>query len=146
MAWSCSGESNAELVAKLQAAGIVTSPEVRDAMLATDRAHFCPREEEDGARAGAAAAPMARPKKKKKNSTYQYGPYADAPQALGFKVTISAPHIHATALEALRSHVVAGSPQCPESSPESLAERRASGTQRPRRVLDVGSGSGVLVL
>ena len=102
MAWCCSGNSNGELVERLEAAGIVNDPRVKAAMLATDRGHFCPA---DGPR--------------KKNSTYQYGPYADAPQAIGHKVTISAPHIHATCLEALADHA---------AGPGS-------------RVLDVGSSS-----
>ena len=111
MAWLCSGSSNTEMVEKLCEAGIVTSPIVRESMLATDRAHFCVQSTPKKAKA------------KKESSSYAYGPYADAPQAIGNKVTISAPHIHATALQAL-SDVV---------------------TKPGSRVLDVGSGSGVLV-
>eukprot|EP00967_Tisochrysis_lutea_P117584 scaffold190266_cov23-Tisochrysis_lutea.AAC.1 len=59
----------------------------------------------------------------KVSQSYQYGPYADAPQSLGFGVTVSAPHAHATALEALAEVLV------------------APGTV----VLDVGSGSGILL-
>lgn len=47
--------------------------------------------------------------------------YMDAPQRIGYSVTISAPHMHAHALELLRDHLVAG-----------------------ERALDVGSGSGYL--
>lgn len=35
-------------------------------------------------------------------------PYTDAPQGIGFGVTISAPHMHAHALELLREHLVKG--------------------------------------
>lgn len=48
-------------------------------------------------------------------------PYMDAPQRIGYGVTISAPHMHAHALELLREHLVPG-----------------------ERALDVGSGSGYL--
>ncbi|EFJ52431.1 hypothetical protein VOLCADRAFT_56082, partial [Volvox carteri f. nagariensis] len=50
-------------------------------------------------------------------------PYQDAPQALGFGATISAPHMHAACVEL-------------------LAEQLRPGA----RVLDVGSGSGYLTL
>lgn len=61
-------------------------------MEATDRKHYCPL-----------------------NS------YVDAPQSIGYEVTISAPHMHAFALELLENHIIPGN-----------------------RVLDVGSGSGYL--
>jgi protein-L-isoaspartate(D-aspartate) O-methyltransferase len=49
-------------------------------------------------------------------------PYADRPQSIGFGVTISAPHMHALAVEAL-------APMC----------------QAGAKVLDVGCGSGYLL-
>lgn len=48
-------------------------------------------------------------------------PYRDAPQGIGFGVTISAPHMHAHALELLKDKLETGT-----------------------RALDVGSGSGYL--
>ena len=63
-------------------------------MLDTDRADFCP-----------------------------YNPYDDCPQSIGFNATISAPHMHAFALEAA----------LPFINPD-----------QAQRVLDVGSGSGYL--
>eukprot|EP00873_Tetraselmis_striata_P013352 jgi/Tetstr1/433616/TSEL_022881.t1 len=113
MSWTagCSGGSNEELVARLAAAGLVSTPAVRAAMLATDRALYVPPGDP-----GSAAAAAGR-------GGYQYGPYADAPQSIGSKVTISAPHIHATCLEAL-----AGALRTPGA-----------------RVLDVGCGSGILL-
>lgn len=52
-----------------------------------------------------------------------HNPYDDAPQSIGYNVTISAPHMHAFALEASVSFIKFNEPQ---------------------RVLDVGSGSGYL--
>ena len=53
----------------------------------------------------------------------KFNPYYDAPQAIGYGVTISAPHMHAYALELLEDKLVEGS-----------------------RALDVGSGSGYLTV
>lgn len=50
-------------------------------------------------------------------------PYTDAPQGIGYGVTISAPHMHAHALELLKNHMTNGS-----------------------RALDVGCGSGYLTV
>lgn len=71
--------------------GMLKSAAVRNAMLAVDRADFCP-----------------------------VGPYFDCPQGIGYNATISAPHMHAFALE------------------ESLKVKNV------RRILDIGSGSGYL--
>jgi protein-L-isoaspartate(D-aspartate) O-methyltransferase len=106
-AWTCSGGSNAALVANLHAAGFAADPRVRRAMLATDRALFVPPLRLD----------------QRKSKTYEYGPYCDSPQPLGYKATVSAPWIHAVALTELADHVV-----------------------RPgARVLDVGCGSGIMM-
>ncbi|KAK4946427.1 hypothetical protein LTR10_014626 [Elasticomyces elasticus] len=75
MAWRCSGRTNAELIANLFNAGLITSPRVRDAMTSVDRAHYCP------------SSPLAA--------------YEDSPQPIGFSATISAPHMHASACESL---------------------------------------------
>ncbi|CAD6577172.1 MAG: hypothetical protein CYPHOPRED_000180 [Cyphobasidiales sp. Tagirdzhanova-0007] len=72
MAWQCSGTSNLELVNNLRKAGIITSQRIADAMKATDRKFYV--------RAGTDA-------------------YEDSPQVIGFGATISAPHMHAHALE-----------------------------------------------
>ena len=107
MAWRCSAEDNAGLVRNLQHAGLLCDPASVEAMLRTDRAHFVPPLDPS----------------ERVSSTYAYGPYADSPQPLGHKVTISAPHMHAVALDALSERI-----RAPAS-----------------RVLDVGSGSGVLL-
>jgi len=97
MAWRCSGRSNAELINNLFSRGLITAPRVRDAMSAVDRAHYCP------------SSPQSA--------------YEDSPQTIGFKATISAPHMHASACESLLGHL-------PENG--------------GARVLDIGSGSGYL--
>lgn len=92
MAWSSHGSSNETLVAALVSGGLLRTAALARAMAAVDRANYCEHE-----------------------------PYQDAPQALGYGATISAPHMHAICLEAL-----------------------APALQPGARVLDVGSGSGYL--
>ncbi|KAJ8099933.1 protein-L-isoaspartate O-methyltransferase [Lipomyces tetrasporus] len=93
MAWRCSAATNAGLVDNLVTANILSTPRIIAAMKATDRAHYSPRR-----------------------------PYDDCPQSLGFGATISAPHMHAHALESLAPMLKPGA-----------------------SVLDIGSGSGYLV-
>mmetsp|Transcript_151396 Transcript_151396/g.263908 ORF Transcript_151396/g.263908 Transcript_151396/m.263908 type:complete len:432 (-) Transcript_151396:38-1333(-) len=81
-----------ELIYVLRSAGTINKDEVEQAMLATDRRHYAPR-----------------------------SPYVDAPQQIGYGATISAPHMHAHALELLSESLRPGA-----------------------RVLDVGCGSGYL--
>lgn len=92
MAWRSHGKSNMELIRNLRANGIIRSDVVEQAMLAVDRADYSER-----------------------------NPYMDAPQGIGYGVTISAPHMHAHALELLKDKLTPG-----------------------ERALDVGSGSGYL--
>ncbi|KAK9468149.1 protein-L-isoaspartate O-methyltransferase [Lipomyces arxii] len=93
MAWRCTSSSNSGLVDNLTNAQILKSPQIINAMRSTDRAFFSPR-----------------------------SPYQDAPQSIGHGATISAPHMHAMALESLQQYLHPGA-----------------------TVLDVGSGSGYLV-
>ncbi|KAJ1968240.1 hypothetical protein H4R35_006484 [Dimargaris xerosporica] len=92
MAWRCTGTTNDELVSNLKASGIVQTPRVEQAMRAVDRRFYCPDE-----------------------------PYNDSPGFIGSNATISAPHMHAYALEHLERYLQPG-----------------------MRALDVGSGSGYL--
>ncbi|XP_054490289.1 protein-L-isoaspartate(D-aspartate) O-methyltransferase-like isoform X2 [Agelaius phoeniceus] len=64
MAWTSSGKTHAELVNNLYKKGIVKSQRVFDVLLATDRGHYI-----------------------------KYFPYMDSPQSIGYKATISAPHM-----------------------------------------------------
>jgi protein-L-isoaspartate(D-aspartate) O-methyltransferase len=92
MAWRSSGLTNRQLIENLQANGIIKSLKVAEAMKAIDRAKYC-----------------------------RNNPYMDSPQGIGYAVTISAPHMHAHALELISDKLVEGA-----------------------HVLDVGSGSGYL--
>lgn len=92
MAWRSSGASNEGLVANLVQNKLIESSRVQEAMLKVDRAHFAP------------------------SSAYE-----DSPQPIGYGATISAPHMHASACEALLPHLGPGA-----------------------KVLDIGSGSGYL--
>ncbi|KAI8799614.1 protein-L-isoaspartate O-methyltransferase 1 [Cladochytrium replicatum] len=97
MAWRCSGRSHDELVSNLASARILRNPRAIAAIRAVDRANYLPDRSPSTA-------------------------YMDAPQSIGFNATISAPHMHAYALEHLCDFVQPGA-----------------------SVLDVGSGSGYLV-
>lgn len=92
MAWRSHGRNNADLIRQLRENHIIRSDRVAQAMLAVDRGHYI-----------------------KRNA------YQDSPQMLGYGVTISAPHMHAYALELLQEQL-----------------------QEGKRALDVGSGSGYL--
>ncbi|EDW83762.1 uncharacterized protein Dwil_GK13781 [Drosophila willistoni] len=92
MAWRSVGASNEDLIRQLKEYGVIGSDAVAKAMIETDRKFYSPR-----------------------------NPYMDAPQPIGGGVTISAPHMHAFALEYLRDHLQPGA-----------------------HILDVGSGSGYL--
>jgi len=96
MAWRSHGTTNEELVSKLRANGVIESDKVEQVMKSVDRGDFC---------------------KSKSN------PFSDAPQGIGHSVTISAPHMHAYALELLKSQLKEGN-----------------------KALDVGSGSGYLTV
>ncbi|XP_049595369.1 l-isoaspartyl protein carboxyl methyltransferase, like [Syngnathus scovelli] len=92
MAWMSSGKTHQELITRLRDHGVIQSDRVFSAMLATDRGIY----------------------------SRDY-PYADSPQSIGFQATISAPHMHAHALELLSDKLTEGA-----------------------SALDVGSGSGYL--
>jgi len=93
MAWRSSGFSNDELISNLKSSNIIQSSTVENAMRSVDRNNYAPS-----------------------------NPYMDSPQSIGYQATISAPHMHAYALEILRPHV----------------------EEDGARVLDVGCGSGYL--
>jgi len=92
MAWRSHGRSNEELISNLKKHEIIKCSRVEEAMKSVDRGDYS------------------------KNN-----PYNDSPQGIGYGVTISAPHMHAQALEYLSEHLKEGS-----------------------TCLDVGSGSGYL--
>jgi len=118
-AWRSSGSSNDELVSNLKAKHVVISPRVEKVLRATDRAEYVTHVEDV---TKAVPADYA---------------YADSPQTIKNRgksskdglvhggITISAPHMHAYALELLQSKIVPGA---------------------KLRILDVGSGSGFVTV
>ncbi|RDB27964.1 Protein-L-isoaspartate(D-aspartate) O-methyltransferase [Hypsizygus marmoreus] len=94
MAWRCTGNSNRELITNMANSGILRSEEAIKAMSHVDRVRYV-----------------------KHPSTA----YEDCPQTIGYGATISAPHMHAYAIEHLLPYLRPGA-----------------------KVLDVGSGSGYL--
>ncbi|XKL66862.1 hypothetical protein PGB90_010282 [Kerria lacca] len=94
MAWRSHGRSNLDLIKNLKENGIIKSEKVESTMKQVDRANYVVTD-----------------------------PYIDAPQSIGYGVTISAPHMHAYALELLKDKLVNG-----------------------EKALDVGSGSGYLTV
>ncbi|OTF80166.1 protein-L-isoaspartate(D-aspartate) O-methyltransferase-like, partial [Euroglyphus maynei] len=92
MAWRSHGKTNQEMVENLKKNSIVQDSRVENALLSVDRGNFV-----DSSK------------------------YVDSPMSIGYGATISAPHMHAYALELLKDHLVDG-----------------------ETVLDVGSGSGYL--
>ncbi|KAK3302977.1 protein-L-isoaspartate O-methyltransferase [Chaetomium strumarium] len=97
MAWRSSGATNRDLVENMWLHKLITHPQVKDAFLRVDRAHYAPS-----------------------------FPYDDSPQPIGHAATISAPHMHACAVEHLLPYIV------------------PTEQNRAPRVLDIGSGSGYL--
>ena len=85
------------LVDTLKLENVIKSEQVYNAMLYTDRGDYCPG-----------------------SSNWAY---YDSPQSIDYNATISAPHMHAYALEYLKDHLKPGN-----------------------RALDVGSGSGYLTV
>ncbi|CAK9301277.1 unnamed protein product [Gordionus sp. m RMFG-2023] len=92
MAWRSYGSNNTEFINSLWEHGVIKSERIKEIMLQIDRKDFI------------------------KNS-----PYVDSPQSISYGVTISAPHMHAAALELLKDHLKPGD-----------------------KALDIGSGSGYL--
>ncbi|OAD61278.1 Protein-L-isoaspartate(D-aspartate) O-methyltransferase [Eufriesea mexicana] len=95
MAWSgrFHAKNNHDLIQHLKSSRIIKSDRVYEAMSSVDRGNYT-------------------------RSSY---PYIDSPQGIGYGATISAPHMHAYALEILEDKLCDGA-----------------------RALDVGSGSGYL--
>ncbi|KAI0416808.1 PCMT-domain-containing protein [Xylaria grammica] len=104
-------DSNESLVSYLCRQKHITQPIIRSAFLKVDRGHYAPR-----------------------------NAYEDSPQLLSYQATISAPHMHAKAVELLLPYLLPKSEEYINSK-EALVGVRG----RTRRILDIGSGSGFLV-
>lgn len=88
--------NNQQLIQELYKNGVIKLKNVRDVLIATDRKFYAPT---------------------------VLNAHMDSPQYLGYGATISAPHMHAYALEIMNDYII--------------------GDQK--RILDVGSGSGYLL-
>ncbi|KAK0714165.1 protein-L-isoaspartate O-methyltransferase [Lasiosphaeria miniovina] len=106
MAWRSSGASNRDLIENLWRNKLIQDMRVKEAFLKVDRAHYAPS-----------------------------SPYEDRPQPIGYSATISAPHMHASAVESLLPFLLPT-----VDDPDALP----AAAPRGRRVLDIGSGSGYL--
>lgn len=118
MAWRSHGRTNDELVDNLKRNGIFSNDRVATVMKQVDRANYC-----------------------------SINPYQDGPQSIGYSVTISAPHMHASALQLLHGKLKPGtlkgfiSLHYDYTIIHAFTARRI---QKGNRCLDVGSGSGYL--
>ena len=130
MSWRCSGSSNVELVDNLVKNGIVKSTKIADVMKSVDRDNYT-----------------------KAGSSYQ-----DAPQSIGYGVTISAPHMVSLSFQSIESiitkaNVFTESIKC-YSREDSIhkfllqhayaLEMLENQLKEGMKALDVGSGSGYL--
>lgn len=79
MEWRSHGRDNNDLVSQLTRNKILKTQRVQEAMRKVDRGNYC-----------------------------DFSPYLDSPQSIGYGVTISAPHMHAHALEMLKDHLFEG--------------------------------------
>ena len=79
MEWRSHGRDNNDLVSQLTRNKILKTQRVQEAMRKVNRGNYC-----------------------------DFSPYLDSPQSIGYGVTISAPHMHAHALEMLKDHLFEG--------------------------------------
>jgi protein-L-isoaspartate(D-aspartate) O-methyltransferase len=153
-AWTCHGRNQRDMVDRLRQAGIVRSEAVAAVMTLVDRRYYVPRT----TTATSAAFPLW-------EGAQDPPPYQDSPIPIGLGQTISAPHMHAHALEELlpylvkATHTTGGSNRnsasvlasdgttsatgTTPSSSSSLANKDPAATA-PLKILDVGCGSGYL--
>lgn len=133
MAWQCSGTSNEGLIENMWKSKLITEPKVKEAFLKVNISYgvffFC---------VSVCCiychllhlyslACFAKINLQVDRGDYSPAmPYEDSPQPIGHSATISAPHMHASAIEHVLGYLVPSS--------ESPAPR----------VLDIGSGSGYL--
>lgn len=114
MAQQVSDNSNESLVEYMWRNKLITRPIVRSAFLKVDRGQYAPGDA-----------------------------YEDSPQVLGHHATVSAPHMHAKAVESLLPYLLPYTKI--EQAANAVGEDMVGVRGRPRRILDIGSGSGFLV-
>jgi len=130
-AWRCHGATNSEMVEKLAEARIIKSPQVKEAFLKVDRSNFLVVDTSTTSR----------------RDTVAEAPYMDAPQPIGCGQTISAPHMHAYALEEILPTLIKFSSSDDSAAGEGTRTSPTSTNNNKEgelRILDVGCGSGYL--
>ncbi|GAA95996.1 uncharacterized protein L969DRAFT_90239 [Mixia osmundae IAM 14324] len=116
MAWRCSGRSNGELIDNLYKNGLIQSEAIMQAMKRVDRLNYLNTSILSGS--------FFNPARSDADNRQRWAreAYTDSPYSIGWDATITAPHMHANALENVLPFLRPGA-----------------------RVLDVGSGSGYLL-
>jgi protein-L-isoaspartate(D-aspartate) O-methyltransferase len=143
-AWTCHGRNQRDMVDRLRQAGIVRSDAVAAVMTLVDRRYYVPR----ATTATAITNPLLGV------ATLDPPPYQDSPIPIGLGQTISAPHMHAHALEELLPYLVTPAASSTASSSVTVtsdgttstatAPSLANNDTPPLKLLDVGCGSGYL--
>lgn len=119
-AWRCHGKTNSEMVEKLAMSNIIKTAPVKEALLKVNRYNYVSDEQPSAS-------------------------YLDAPQAIGCGQTISAPHMHAHALEEMVPTLIQFSKMNTEHSYDANAQGQVLQEQQEGlKILDVGCGSGYL--
>eukprot|EP00536_Pseudo-nitzschia_multiseries_P001352 jgi/Psemu1/180757/e_gw1.17.125.1 len=126
-AWKSQGKSQKDLVDQLFKKRIVQTDAVRSVMEAVDRGNYCGRL--DG-----------REQQYQQRDRDRDACYWDGPLSIGLGQTISAPHMHAYALEALYPALAKSGDDRNNNSNNNNNNNNRKGL----RILDVGCGSGYL--
>lgn len=118
-AWTCHGRNQKEMVQRLQQANIIQHSIVAEIMNQVDRKHYVPQEQQQH-----------------KNTI---DPWKDTPVVTLHGQTISAPHMHAHALELMYPYL-----QPPSPTTQTQPFTSTTPTMESVKILDVGCGSGYL--
>jgi protein-L-isoaspartate(D-aspartate) O-methyltransferase len=124
-AWTCHGKNQRDLVDRLRQAGIVKTPAVQKVLEQIDRANYI---DDDGI------------------DDDNLVKYMDTPRSIGLGQTVSAPHMHAHALEEIYPSLASKLSRYESSFTDGGSGSEGNGSEdyNNLRILDVGCGSGYL--